>query len=109
MKTILLCLLTVALVATAQVSMRPKSRHPLPITFREDGHIWMVNALREYAITDDDPGIVQTDFHKGFCVEVQERANTLVFHDCCTTNILIGTNYHGTIQIGKRFLKVTDL
>ena len=81
------------------------------VSWEEDGHQWMVGALKEYAMAQDDPGFVQTDFVKGYAVKVQgENAtgNGILFHNCCTTNISIGTNYTGTIQIGTNFYTRKD-
>ena len=82
------------------------------VSWEEEGHIWMVGAPKWLAHAGDDPGFMQTDFGKGYSLKVQGEAsqgNGMLFHNCCTTNIVIGTNYTGTITVGTNTFKVTDL
>lgn len=74
--------------------------HTIFISFERSNHIWSVGAPQEYASAHDDPCCVQTDFYKGYAVTVKGGGEALLFHNCCTTNILIGTNYEGTVTIG---------
>ncbi len=71
----------------------------------------MVGAIKDYAVADDDPGIVQTDFGKGYTVKVQGYGigDGIIFHNCCTTNVAIATNYTGTITVGTNAFKLSEL
>lgn len=97
--------------AYAQQTLKPK-HGTIWVSWEEDGHQWMVGALKEYGSAADDPGFVQTDFGKGYTVKVQgqsESGRGVLFHNCCTTNVVIGTNYTGTITVGTNTFKVSDL
>ena len=98
-------------IAYAQQTLQPK-HGTIWVSWEEDGHQWMVGALKEYASAKDDPGFVQTDFVKGYAVKVQggyATGNGVLFHNCCVTNIAIGTNYTGTITVGTNTFKVSEL
>lgn len=81
-------------------TMRPKPGY-VWVSFEEGGHRWMVGAIKEHASADDDPGFVQTDFESDYSVRIQGTPTPVLFHNCCTTNIQILSNYTGTIQFGK--------
>lgn len=67
------------------------------VSWEENGRTWMVGALKEFAKASDP----KTGFVQGYAVKVESGADgNRVFHNCCTTNIVIRTNYTGTIQIG---------
>lgn len=98
----------VGFLALAQKTLHAK-HGTIWVSFEESGHRWMVGALKEYASADDDPGFVQTDFWKGYAIKVNSGGNAILYHNCCATNIFIGTNYTGTIQIGTNFFTVQSL
>lgn len=91
-----------ALAAIAQQSMRLK-RGTIWVSFEQDGKHWMIGALKDYASCAEDPERIQTDFKDGYCVKVC-GADVILFHNCCTTNIIMLTNYTGTVEIaGRKF------
>jgi hypothetical protein len=105
------CMCLFCVMAYAQQTLKPK-RGTIWVSWEEDGHQWMVGALKEYASAQDDPGFVQTDFGKGYAVKVQGESSTgngILFHNCCITNIAVGTNYTGTITVGTNIFKVFEL
>jgi hypothetical protein len=96
--------------AFGERTIRPKPGW-IWVSFEEDGHTWMVGALKEQAGAADDHGanFPTHEFEEGYSVKIQSGEKTILHHNCCTTNILVLTNYTGTIQVGTNFFKVSDL
>lgn len=108
---ILLVGLTFSCHAHAQEEPRLKP-DTIWIVFEQDGHQWMVGALKEYArITNNHPSPLSHDLGLDTVVKVQNgsRDETLVFWSCCTTNIWISEQYTGTVTIGSHIFQVSDL
>lgn len=105
---LLIVLLSAAGIAIA-VPMRSHHR-TIWIVFKDEGKYWMVGALPEFASCSTDPEYVQApELDAENSVEVQSYGETLAFNNCCTTNILIKTNFTGTIQVGSRIYTVKEL
>lgn len=95
----------------AQQTLYPKSGI-IWVSWEEAGHIWMAGCRKNYATANDDPGFLQTPFDKAYAIKIQGDSDTgegTLFNNCCTTNIIILTNYTGTITVGTNMFKVNDL
>lgn len=73
----------------------------------------MVGALKQHGMADDDPGQVPIPFfEEGYCLKVQGETGSgsgFLFHNCCVTNIIVGTNFTGTVTIGTNNFTVSEL
>lgn len=95
MKKLLFILLVTAMFADSDP--HPK-KGTIWIEFEEDGQIWMVGAIKEYA------GLIESQFTKENSIAIRHEGRTLFFSNCCTDNVVVRDNYIGTIEIdGKKY------